>query len=115
MIDEYPEQSPTPRQFQVGELWAMGRNTSAIANALSIGKRTVESHVLGFYAATGCEARSDVFDWFCKNVWKVNLGNTDYSPKNTIIEDPTWGLVSGEGFTLTARQNEFNGINIIIV
>lgn len=76
----------TPRQYEVGQLWAMGRNEQEIAKILNISHRTVQSHVLGFYQKTGCDGHSGTFDWFARNVWGIDVPGVDNSiPKSVVV------------------------------
>lgn len=54
----------SPAETRVLELLALGLGNKAIAAALVISPRTVESHVSNLLAKTGCRSRTQLLLWW---------------------------------------------------
>lgn len=57
----------TPREHEVLELVALGRNNAAIASELDLAEQTVRNYVSNLYEKTGCSSRVELAVWARKH------------------------------------------------
>jgi DNA-binding NarL/FixJ family response regulator len=57
----------TPREREVAALIARGKSNGEIAEALVLGKRTIETHVANIFTKLGIDSRREIAAWAANN------------------------------------------------